>query len=195
MSIQDDARPRPGRRRDPACDDAIHAATLAELVENGYGSLSIERVAARAGVGKATIYRRYPNKAELVVEAVRIGACIDDHLPDTGDLRADLISILRSMVERLRGPDGKVLLAFAAERTRHPELADAFERGVIGNKRRHVRGLLQRAVDRGELPADSDIDLIAESGPALVWHHALYDLPLDDGLPGRIIELVLTKVT
>src|SRR5205085_1251850 len=102
-----------------------------------------------------------------------------DHLPDTGDLRADLISILRGMVDRLRGPDGKVLVAFAGERTRHPELSAAFERGVIGNKRRHVRGLLQRAVDRGELPADSDIDLIAEAGPALVWHHALYDLPLD----------------
>jgi len=191
MAIHDDVRPRPGRRRDPACDDAIHAATLAEFVEHGYEGLSIERVAARAGVGKATIYRRYPNKAELVVEAVRVGACIDDHLPDTGDLRADLISILAGMVERLRGPDGKILVAFAAERPRHPELSAAFERSVIGNKRRHVRGLLHAAVDRGELPADADIELIAESGPALVWHHALYDLPLDDDLAPRIIDLVL----
>jgi AcrR family transcriptional regulator len=191
MSVQDDLRPRPGRRRDPACDDAIHAATLAEFVEHGYAGLSVEGVAARAGVAKATIYRRYPNKAALVVDAVRVGACIDDHLPDSGDLRADLTSILRRMVERFRGPDGAVLVAFAAERVRHPELAAEFERSVIGNKRRHVRELLQAAIDRGQLPADTDTELIAEAGPALVWHHALNRLPMSRHLPDRIVALVL----
>lgn len=191
MSVQDDLRPRPGRRRDPACDDLIHAATLAEFVERGYVGLSVEGVAARAGVAKATIYRRYPNKAALVVDAVRVGACIDDHLPDSGDLRADLTSILRGMVERFRGPDGAVLVAFAAERVRHPELAAEFERSVIGNKRRHVRELLQAAIDRGQLPADADTELIAEAGPALVWHHALNRLPMSRNLPDRIVALVL----
>ena len=191
MSVQGDTKPRPGRRRDPACDDAIHAATLAEFVEHGYAGLSIEGVAARAGVGKATIYRRYPSKAELVVEAVRVGACIDDHLPDTGDLAADMISILRGMIDRLTGPGGEVLVAFAAERFRHPELATEFDRSVVGNKRRHVVGLLRAAVDSGELPADADVELIAEAGPAMVWHHALYALPFTSDLPERIIALVL----
>lgn len=190
-STTQDQEPRSGRRRDPACDDAIHAATLAELVEHGYVGLSIERVAARAGVGKATIYRRYPNKAKLVVDAVRVGACIDDFLPDTGDLGADLASILGRMLDRLRGPDGKVLVAFQAARVRHPELAAEFERSVIGNKRRHVRKLLRAAVERGDLPADADIELLAEVGPAIAWHHALYDLPMPRNLADRIVSLVL----
>ena len=122
-----------------------------------------------------------------------MGACLDDHLPDTGDLRADLTSMLRAMVDRLRSADGPVLLAFAAERLRHPELAAEFERSVIGAKRAHARSLIAAAVDRGELPADTDIELIAEAGPALVWHHALHGLPLTDDLPDRILTLVLPR--
>ena len=191
MTPLDDLRPRPGRRRDPACDEAILTATLDAFVEDGYAGVSIEGVAARAGVGKATIYRRYASKAELVVEAVRVSALIDDHLVDTGDLRADLISMLSLMVERLRGPDGKLLVMFAVERVGNPDLAAAFERSVIGAKRVHVRKLLKAAVERGDLSSDADIEIIAESGPAIIWHHALYGLPLDDDLPGRIVDLVL----
>ena len=186
-----DERRRSGRRRDPARDAAILAATLAAFAEDGYAGVSIEGVAARAGVGKATIYRRYPSKAQLVVEAVRVGACLDDHLPDTGDLRSDLEAMLRAMVDRLRSADGPVLLAFAAERLRHPELAAEFERSVIGAKRAHGRNLIAAAVRRGELPADTDIDLVTEAGPGLVWHHALHGLALSDDLPARILALVL----
>ena len=100
-----DGRPRAGRRRDPSRDEAILAATLATFAEEGYAGVSIEGVAARAGVGKATIYRRCASKAQLVVEAVRVGACLNDHLPDTGDLRSDLASMLRAMVQRLRSDD------------------------------------------------------------------------------------------
>jgi AcrR family transcriptional regulator len=185
--------PRPGRRRDPSRDEAILAATLAAFAEQGYAGVSIEGVAARAGVGKATIYRRYASKAQLVVEAVRVGACLGDHLPDTGDLRSDLASMLRAMVDRLHSPAGPVLLAFAAERLRHPELAAEFERSVIGAKRAHARSLIAAAVDRGELPADTDIELVAEAGPALVWHHALHGLPLTDDLPARILTLVMPQ--
>ena len=66
---------------------------------------------------------------------------------------------------------------------------------MIGNKRRHVLGLLRAAIERGELPANADIELIAESGPALVWHHALYGLPITSDLPDRIIALVLAPRT
>lgn len=192
-AVGHDLRPRPGRRRDPACDDAILGATLDEFVEHGYAGLSIEGVAARAGVGKATIYRRYQNKAQLVVDAVRTGARIDDHLPDTGDVRADLTSILRAMIERVGGADGKLLISFAAERVRFPELAAEFERSVIGGKRRHIQAVLRRAIERGELPADADVELLAEAGPAIVWHHALYGLPIGADMPERIISLLLAS--
>lgn len=191
MSAQSEVRQKPGRRRDPACDDAIRRATLAEFVEHGYAGLSIEGVAGRARVGKATIYRRYQNKAELVVDAIRASAGIDDRLPDTGDVRADLTTMLRSLYDRLHGPSGRILVAFAGERARHPELAAEFERSVIGDKRRHVQALLRAAVERGEIAADADLALVAEAGPALLWHHAIHGLTLNRDLPERIVSLVL----
>lgn len=196
-TVQNEVLPAPeeplrrGRPRDPARDAAILIATINAFIEDGYTGVSIEGVAARAGVGKATIYRRYASKAELVVEAIRAKACIDDVLPDTGDVRADLQSILEALVERLRGPDGTLLITFLGERLRHADLADEFERSVIGAKRAHIRKLIRAAIRRRDLPADSDIELIAEAGPALLWHHALHGLPLSDDLPERILTLVL----
>jgi AcrR family transcriptional regulator len=186
-----DARPRAGRPRDPSRDEAICAATMAVFAEEGYAGVSIEGVAARAGVGKATIYRRFSSKAELVVEAMRVGACLSDHLPDTGDLRADLGEMMQWLISRLRGHDGPVLVAFLSERLRNPELAAEFERSVVGAKRAHSQGLVRAAIARGDLPPDVDVNLLAEFGPAMVWHHALYGLPLTDDLPTRILDLVL----
>jgi AcrR family transcriptional regulator len=183
--------PRAGRPRDPARDAAIVQATLAEFTEHGYAGVSMERVAARAGVGKATVYRRYATKAELVVEAMRCGAHMDDHLPDTGDLRADLAAMMRPLLERLRGADGKLLTTFAVERFRNPDLAEEFDRSVVGTKRQHLRRLIRAAIDRGELPADADVELITEAPAAFLWHHALYALPLTEDLLDRILELVL----
>ena len=191
MAITDGDRPRAGRRRDPACDAAIASATVEAFVEEGYAGVSIEGVAARAGVGKATIYRRFATKAELLVAA--IGACVlsDEELPDSGDVRHDLRVMLVALLERLRGPDGKLLVAFMAERLRHPDLAVEFERSVIGAKRAHARRLVREAVARGQLAADTDVELVAETGPAVLWHRAQHDLPLTDDLPDRILGLVL----
>ena len=194
MSIrEEDVQTRAGRPRDPACDAAILQATLDVFAEEGYAGVSIDRVAARAGVGKATIYRRYSSKAEMVVEAVRCGAQLDDHLPDTGDLRADLTSMMQPLLERLRGDDAQLLTTFALERLRDPELNEQFNRLVIGKKREHLRQLVAAAVERGDLPADADVDLIAEALHALIWHHALYKLPLDDNLLERILDTVLPR--
>ncbi len=188
-------RPRPGRRRDPLCDEAIFAATLALFVEEGYAGISIEGVAARAGVAKATIYRRYPNKAQLVVAAVHTCAGTTDHLPDTGDVRADLTSMLARLTDLLRGDLGPVLVAFAGERARYPSLDEEFTRSVIGAKRAHIRHLIMSAIEAGELPAAADVEVIAEAGPALVWHHALNRLPLTDDLPARIVDMVIPART
>jgi len=173
------------------CDEAIFAATLALFAEQGYSGVTIEGVAARAGVGKATIYRRYPDKAQLVVAAVHVGACVTDLLPDTGDLRANLTTMLGSLMGLLRGNQGPVLLAFAAERIRYPSLDEEFKRSVIGAKRAHIRHLVTSAMERGELPAGTDVDIVTEAGPALLWYHALNRLPLTDDLPRRIVDLVV----
>ncbi len=184
---------RPGRPRDPACDAAILQAALEIFADEGYDRVSMDGVAQRAGVGKATIYRRYSSKAELVVEAVRCGASMDGDLPDTGDLRADLTAIMRPLLDRLQGPDANLMTTFALERLRSPELAEEFDRSVIGKKRVHIRKLVAAAVERGDLPADADVELISEGPAAFLWHHAIYQLPMDDGLLDRILDLVLAS--
>jgi AcrR family transcriptional regulator len=188
---EEDVRVRAGRPRDPACDAAILQAALDIFAEEGYARVSIDGVAARAGVGKATIYRRYASKAELVVEAIRCGVQMDSQLPDTGDLRADLLAIMQPLLDRLRGADAKLMITFAVERVREPELAEAFDRAVVGKKREHLVQLVLAAIERGELPSDVDVDLIAEAPPAFLWHHAINGLPMDEGLLERILDLVL----
>src|SRR5579859_936905 len=117
-------RPRhPGRPRSEAADRAILAAALDALVEEGFESMTIEGVACRARVGKATIYRRWASKLDLVLEAVNSRTCAHITVPDTGDIRADVLSMLEELRATMTGPDGKVATAFIAEQLRHPVLA------------------------------------------------------------------------
>ena len=185
----------PGTSRVRSAEDSrarILDAAEKLFAEEGYAGVSIEQVAARAGVGKASIYRRYANKAELVVDAVRRGACVVDDLPDTGDLRADLVAMMAPLVERLRSRD-PVLMRFAVERVVSPELDAEFRRSVIGRKRQHVRSLVQAAIARGELPAETDVELVGEVVPAPMWHHALNDLPMPHDLLDRAVDLILPR--
>jgi AcrR family transcriptional regulator len=186
-----DVRPRAGRPRDPALDEAILRATREVFAEDGYAGVSVEGIAARAGVGKATIYRRYSSKAHLVVEAIRFATVVEENLVDTGDLRADLISLMEPLADLLRGDEAKLLTTFAMERMRHPDLVEEFNRSVIGKKREHVRRLVEAAVACGQLRPESDVDLIAEAIPAFLWHHAVYNLPITDDLLDRVLDVVL----
>ncbi|HMK11445.1 MAG TPA: TetR/AcrR family transcriptional regulator [Acidimicrobiales bacterium] len=191
MSIGEADLRRTGRPRDPACDQAILRATREVFAEEGYAGVSVEGIAARAGVGKATIYRRYSTKAHLVVEAIRDGAAVEDFAPDTGDLRADLLTMMQPLASALRGENAKLLTTFAMERMRNPELAEEFNRSIIGRKREHVRQLVAGAAARGELRPGADVDLIAEALPAFLWHHAVYNLPITDDLLDRVLDLAL----
>lgn len=163
------ARATGGRPRSQEAERAIVDATLEALVEHGYQKLSIEGVAARAGVGKATIYRRWSDKAQLVTDAVKArGEFVP--LPErTGDLAADFRAMLELSLRCLSGPDGALISVFCAERIRHPELAEAFERECLGERRRRWRELVTEAVETGQMPADTDIELVSEVGPAMLW--------------------------
>src|SRR3546814_11398426 len=94
---------------------------------------------------------------------------MEDDLPDTGDLEADLADMLRPLVTRLRGPDGKVLVTLAVERVRNPDLAAAFERYVIGAKRNHLRQLVSAAADRGDPSPAPTLDLHTAARPPTTW--------------------------
>jgi AcrR family transcriptional regulator len=182
--------PRLGRPRSEAADAAIEAAVLDLLVDEGYAGVTMEGVAARAGVGKATLYRRWPTKEQLVIAAV-VHTCGDHFVaPDTGSLRGDVEAYCGSILAKLRR-HGPILRAFAAETARNPALADSWRTTFLDERRAEVRQVLGRAVERGELSPDADLELLGDLGPAVLWHRlTITGDPLADDLPGRIAALV-----
>src|SRR5690606_7471539 len=158
---------RRGRPRSQEREREILAAAIAALIDEGYDAMSIEGVAARAGAGKATLYRRWSNKAELVADAIREHVSLEIEARDTGDIRADMRSFLLGLHRAFNGVDGQLIAVFTAERLRNPDLAAAFDELHVNSRRAHLNHLVQQAVDRGDLPADSDVELLAEVGPAI----------------------------
>ncbi|WP_425955007.1 TetR/AcrR family transcriptional regulator [Xylanimonas sp. McL0601] len=153
---------RAGRPRDLSRDADILDAARAELAERGYERMTMAGVAARAGAGKATVYRRWPSKAELVIDTIVCTAqgalCLED-VPDTGSLRGDLAA-LRALKHRDEGVWG-ALAGIAAELQHSPELAAVAEERLVRPRVAVVRGLLERAAARGELAPGLNLDLIA----------------------------------
>jgi AcrR family transcriptional regulator len=149
-----------GRPRSEEAHQAILDATLALLAEVGFSALTVEGVAGRAGVGKATIYRRWPSKLPLVVEAFGGLPSFED--ADTGSLAGDLKAMLRSYLELFnKTPLAAVLPALASERAHDPALAELFD-PVLRQRRSPLTRALERAVARGEVPPDLDLDLAAD---------------------------------
>ncbi|MEO9224566.1 MAG: TetR/AcrR family transcriptional regulator, partial [Acidimicrobiales bacterium] len=160
-----------GRPRSPEIDDAVMRATRDLLVERGYGGLSVEGVANRAEVGKAAIYRRWPSKAELVVEALRTYTCAGLPTTQAGDLRTDLLALLTVVQQSMAERDGPLMATFIAAKARFPDLQAEFDRAFVAERRAYVQQLIRDGVRRGELPANTDVELLAETGPAILSHH------------------------
>jgi AcrR family transcriptional regulator len=161
------AGPRGGRPRSEEATRAILDAALQEFVASGYGAMTIDRVATRSGVGKATIYRRWSTKAELVAEAIDRHTFSELPIEDTGDVRRDLHRYLRGIENAMSGLDGDLMVAMIADRLRHPDLAVAFDRRFVLARRDRVQRLLRHAVERGELPVTTDVEILADAGPGL----------------------------
>ena len=156
--------PKPGRPRDPETDRAILRAALKLLTDRGYAGMSVEGVASRAGVGKTTIYRRYSSKVELVAAA--LGALRDDlgPLPDTGDIRSDIVEMILQMRRALRqGPGLGMIGALLVEERRSPELLELLRERLLRPRREEAIMVLQRGVDRGEIRADVDLEVAVQA--------------------------------
>jgi AcrR family transcriptional regulator len=170
-----ESKPR-GRKRDPSRDADILAAALDVLAETGYDGMTIDMVAARAKAGKATLYRRWPSKPDLVLDAV---ACLKskdldlDALPDTGTLRGDLIAMVKSPSIRDSERKLKIMAGIVSMIARDPELADAARAALIEPRAAANRVFFQRAIDRGEIAADADIERLCMIGPAMVSYRVL----------------------
>ncbi|MEV6720075.1 TetR/AcrR family transcriptional regulator [Streptomyces xanthochromogenes] len=139
------------RRRGEELERAILQATLDELAETGYAALTMERVAARARTGKAAVYRRWPSRAQLVLDACKLGKISDVDLPDTGELRGDTLALLRHMAITMASPLGGIMRGLLGEMTRDPELAELIRERVHTVRPSMVHVVLERAVERGEV--------------------------------------------
>jgi AcrR family transcriptional regulator len=174
---QDAVEPaRPGRKRDHSRDTVILEATLDVLAEEGYDGMTIDMVAARAKAGKATLYRRWPSKSELVIDAVACLKRVDldpEHLPDTGTLRGDLIAMIKTPAIQDGERKIRTFAGIASMVARSPELAEAARRAIVEPRMRLTRILIERAVARGEVAADADIDTAVTITPAMTSYRTL----------------------
>jgi AcrR family transcriptional regulator len=157
----------PGRPRDPRIDDAILDATETLLARHGYDGLTLEAVAEAAQVGRPTIYRRWPDKAHLVLATVSRGAGRPIRT-DTGSLRGDLLAIHRRQVRLFESEVFRnVVPALVAKLSTDMDLADAYVHDFVDLRRRDVNAALERAIARGELNRHVDIDAVFDvlTGP------------------------------
>ena len=173
-------------------DAAICDATLALLLEVGYDRMSMDAVAARAHASKATIYRRWPGKQELVLDAVRargVGLTVAE---DTGSLRGDLVATYRSAIHGSAADDADLIAGVLRAMRTTPELADCVRSQVIESKCDVSRVIVARAVARGELPAETDPLILHEVASALWFHRVLVvGGPVDDAFIAHVVDDVL----
>ena len=161
-----------GRHLDTSRDDALRRASLRLLATIGYDRLTVDAVAQEAGAGKATIYRRWAGKAELVVDALTC-AKFPLAVPDTGSLRGDLLALASISTAREGAMDAQVLIGLASALPRDAELRKVFRQGMIAPHVAMVTAVFARAVERGEIAPVVNIELVISIFPALVVHRLL----------------------
>jgi len=186
---------RPGRPRSAEVDRAIIQATLDLLVDEGYTALTVEAVAARACVGKTTVYRRWANKDVLVADAL---SSVNEELPPVptaGSLRDRLVALLEQI--RTRSPEtvsGRIMPRMVAYARSHPELFEVYQTRVLQPRRERVRSVLREGVTSGELRPNLDVDLVTT---CLVAPMIYAGMVLNaggrapEGLSEQIVDLVL----
>lgn len=188
----------PQRRRGAALEDAILEAAYAELSEAGYNAFCVEDVAARARTGKASIYRRWPTKQVLVLDALcaRLPTprqCgLDLELPDTMTTAEALRMIARRISQILASPDGAVMRAIKCEAVTDPELAQAIDERFQAPRRAALLDLLRRGVARGEVRPEAVTPIVADVLPAVLTHRiVLQREPVTERTLTAIMDQVL----
>ena len=183
---------RGGRPRDPSRDGVIRAAILRLLADVGYGALTMDAVASEAGVGKATIYRRWRTKQDLVVDTISDLNRDEAAPPDTGSLEGDLRAMMRQMVTMISGPTGAATLSLLSTMPHHPALAEAFRNGPLAVWRQAFEQIWQRAEERGETGPGLAGSLAAESTSALlVQRWLLTGGEVDEAYADSVLDAVV----
>ena len=180
---------RLGRSR-TARIDQILAATIEVLQEVGYDRTTMDAIAERAGASKATLYRHWPGKPELVVAAIRQHKGVDvTPLPDTGDLRTDLISMLLVATHQGAQDELCMMRGMVSACGADPELGRVFYEQVIDAKRSRAVELLKRARQRGQVSEAADIQFLVDAAPAmLIFRSLLTPDPIDAEYVTRLVD-------
>jgi len=185
-----------GRPRSPEADRAILATTLRLLVEQGYDAMSIESVAATAGVGKTTIYRRYPSKRELVVAAVLSIADTFELPADSGSTRTDLLAVTHQAFEVFRTGFAFAMLGTLLVKERDdPELVNLFRRKVIAPRMEIMGQVFRRGIERGELRADMSVPLVVQLLAGSLFARHISGYPEDDEWMETLVDTLLYGIT
>jgi AcrR family transcriptional regulator len=182
----------PGRPRSEQARLAILRSTLKLLGKNGFSELTIEAVSAHAGVGKATVYRWWPNKAALIADAFASSTTRKLHFPDTGAVRTDMSQQMRQLIKIFRSRRGRIVSAILGGGQSDRDLIAAFRERFLRPRRQEAYATLRRAILRGELRKDVDLDLLLDSlyGPIYMRFLIRHD-KLTPGFVDRLCELVL----
>ena len=185
-------RRAPGRPRSLEADEAILEATVEVFAEVGFEALTMEGVAARAGVGKNTLYRRFPNKLDLVVSAVRCYTNVGAAPPNSGTTRGDVRAIVDDLVAIVTDtPMGRMLPILVATRTRVPELDVAYSE-IVADKRARSAAVVRRAIERHDFRADVDIEAVVDAFVSPVFYRLLVtNAPLDQAFRAAVVDTVM----
>lgn len=182
----------PGRPRSEAARRAVLLAALEIVEESGYPALTMEGIARRAGVSKQTIYRWWPSKAAVVLDALNEGAAELAPAPDGGDLAKDLRAFLRRSVLGARGRTARLLVALMAEAQLDQAFAHSFQGGFLAGRRAVMVEFLERARARGEIGSDIDLELVAQLFFGALWYRLLAASgPLNHGFADQMTDALL----
>lgn len=182
----------PGRPRSEQARLAILRSTLRMLEENGFSDFTIEEVAERAAVGKATVYRRWPNKGALIADAFASSTTRRLRFPDTGSVYTDMSRQMRQLAKIFRSRRGRIVAAILAAGQSDEDLIAAFRERFLRPRRREAYATLRRGIVRGELRKDVDADLLLDSlyGPIYMRFLIRHDR-LSNDFVDRLCALVL----
>jgi AcrR family transcriptional regulator len=183
---------RRGRPRSDRCHRDILNAFRELLVEGGFADLRLEHVAARAGVGKATIYRRWPSKEALALELLMELAAPHIAVRETGETRGELLAAVTNAMRALTDtPFGPVIRALLSQIAKNPSLGDPFRRSVVQARREEVARVIARGVSRGDLRPDVEVDVATELLVGPVYFRLMFGGELTEAFAERVVEALL----
>jgi AcrR family transcriptional regulator len=181
-----------GRPRSDRLHRAILDAARELLIADGFAALRLEHVAARARVGKATIYRRWPSKEALALELLMELAAPHIAIAETGDTRAELLAAVTNAMRALtETPFGPVMRALLSQIAINPSLGDPFRAGVVQARRDEVARVIARGVSRGDLRADIDYEVATELLVGPVYFRLMFGGELTPAFAERVVDALL----